>query len=77
VSSFIYHHFVTGENNVFDDARFPGLADFHPAKNEFHREEQVLIPGIIILMLETNLIGKPENLPSILIIERVGNGRQR
>jgi hypothetical protein len=64
VSSFIYHHFVTGENNVFDDARFPGPGDFHPAKNEFHREEQVPIYWIIILMREPNLTGKTENLPS-------------
>jgi hypothetical protein len=40
----------------------PGQGDYHPAKNEFHGEEQVPVQGII--MLETNLIGKPENLPS-------------
>ena len=56
---------------------WPGQGDYYPAKNEFHREEQVPIHGIIILMLETNLIGKPENLPSVLIIELAGNGRQR
>jgi len=54
-----------------------GQAKYHPAKNEFHREEQVPIPMIIILMLESNLTGKPENLPSVLIIELAGNGRQR
>jgi hypothetical protein len=32
--------------------------------NEFHGGEQDPIQGIIILKLVTNLVGKPENLPS-------------
>jgi hypothetical protein len=42
----------------------PGQGDYHPAKNEFHGGEQVPMQGIIILMLETNLTGKPENFTS-------------
>jgi hypothetical protein len=38
-----------------------GQGDYHPAKNKFHGGEQVPIQGIIILKLETNLLGKPEN----------------
>ena len=57
-----------GENNAFDDARCAGTTRLSSSKNEFHGEEQVPVQGII--MLETNFIGKPENLPSGSIIER-------
>ena len=41
-----------------------GQGDYHPAKKKFHGGEQVPIQGIIILKLETNLTGKPENFTS-------------
>jgi hypothetical protein len=41
-----------------------GQGDYHPVTNEFHGGEQVPIQGIVILKLVTNLIEKPENLPS-------------
>jgi len=41
-----------------------GQGDYHQAKNEFFGGEQVPMQGIIILMLETNLTGKPEKFTS-------------
>jgi len=54
-----------------------GQGDCHPVTNEFHGGEQDPIQGTIILKLETTLIRKPENFPSIVkIFESATNGQQ-
>jgi len=54
-----------------------GQGDYHPATNIFHGGEQVPIQGIVILKLETTIIRKPENFPSIVkIVKSATNGQQ-